>query len=375
MPLRPVIKKTYLRFRAPALRLLSPLLRRASQGAKPHLGGIKRILFVRIDRIGDMVLSTPAFRAIKKHLPAARLTVLAGPANAAIILNNPHVDEIIVYDRNRSLLSKRRFVNASLRDARWDVAIDGLADYSLESPLLCLLSKAPCRIGYPEAGRDVFFNVPMNPPAKVHMAQLMIDLLSPLGIGEDGHLTPEAFLADQEKHWAEAWLSGNSIHKKDIIAIHPGAYYETQKWPRSHYRDLVRRLIALRDVPVIVFGGQDDQDAVAEIISGVNSEKVSTFVGDNLRQFMALLSYCRLLICNNSGPLHLASALGIPTISFMGPTDKIRWHPLGEHNFVFRMDHLDCIGCESAFCHIQSHLCMNGISAESVYEKISNDFL
>ena len=120
---------------------------------------------------------------------------------------------------------------------------------------------------------------------------------------------------------------------------------------------------------VLLFGGPGDEGIVDRILS-LTRTRIARCLTTDIRLFAARLSHCRLLVCNNSGPLHVASALGIPTVSFMGPTVRQRWVPRGERHVVLRVDDLPCIGCNAGICRVGTHDCMRNIRPERVMEVI-----
>jgi len=122
---------------------------------------------------------------------------------------------------------------------------------------------------------------------------------------------------------------------------------------------------------ILIFGGPREKGFVDQITSMINGE-VMTYVGGNLRRFVALVDSCCMLICNNSGPLHVAVALGVPTISFMGPTNKDRWMPIGNIHKVLRIDNLPCIGCNLGYCKIKTYDCMRLITPSMVLEAVKD---
>lgn len=325
---------------------------------------IKKILFIRIDRIGDLVLSTPALRVLKQRFPQSELVVLVSPSNQSLLLNNPYVDKVFVYDKRERLVDKIGVIQ-QLRGHGFDLAIDPYPDYEVKTALVALLSGAKRRIGYSSYGRDAFFN--LKGPGLVkdkHQIDLTLDILRPLGVGMNDK-KPEIFLTNDEKQWARNWLRQRSAGGKPIVGIHPGAYYESQKWPPDSFGEVAKRLRENKKLDAIIFGGLGDKDLV-EHINSMTSEDTLTHVQGDLRQFAALLSHCTLLICNNSGPLHIAVALDIPTISIMGPTNKDRWMPMGNIHKALRIDNLPCIGCNLGYCKIRTHDCMRLISPSMV---------
>ncbi|RPH52478.1 MAG: glycosyltransferase family 9 protein [Desulfobacteraceae bacterium] len=361
-----IFKAIYLNARCFALKTLSILL--FQRNIFPVIRNIGSILLIRVDRVGDMVLSTHAFRAIKVLLPQVHLIVMASPANAPVLKNNPDVDEVIVYDRSASLLEKIQFING-LRSRHLDLAIDPYTDYELKTAWLAGMSGADHRIGYAAFGREFFFNC-MSPKIEgnKHFIDGATDLLKHIGISSENR-KPAIYLGADEQAWANQWLQENRVQSKKIVAIHPGAYYETQRWLPEYYAGLINLIRRNTSFEVVVLGGPSDALVVEDILAGIKPH-VCVSVQEDIRKFFAILAQCRLLVCNNSGPLHCAVALGIPTISFMGPTIKEQWMPIGESHRVLRLDDLPCIGCNLGRCKIRTHDCMRLIEPKDVVEII-----
>ncbi|MCK9364722.1 MAG: lipopolysaccharide heptosyltransferase II [Syntrophales bacterium] len=360
--MKTIIKSLYLWTRYGCLKIFSLLLPGSPDPIS--LQKIHKILFIRTDRIGDMVLSTPAFAALKKALPQAELTVLASPANAAILQHNPTVDSVQIYDRHWGILKKIRFLK-QLRIRRFDLAIDPGADYEMHTAWLAFLSGAAHRLGYAAYGREVLFNVP--PPKSIpggHFVDIMLALLSAIGIPA-AERKPKIYISAAEQRWAITWLEEKGLGGRKIIGIHPGAHYPTQRWPAEYYAELIKLIRREPSAAIIVFGSPADRPIIKEILSD-STEEVVVAIQDDLRKLSALLACCRMVVCNNSGPLHIAVALGIPTISFIGPTIRDLWMPIGEGHRVLRRNELSCIGCNLGYCKIKTHDCMRLIKPEEV---------
>ncbi|HQL90883.1 MAG TPA: lipopolysaccharide heptosyltransferase II [Syntrophales bacterium] len=365
MTARQRIKDFYLRSRGIALRAM-PTSRGRGPAGDVAGDAIRRVLLIRLDRVGDVVLSTPAIEVLKKRFPRAELTVLVRPQTAPLLEHNPHVDRCVVLDPGASPSERVRILKG-LRRRRFDLAVDPCADWKLASALIAWVSGARVRIGYPCGGREAFFTTAAElPDGNAHMTGVILRTLKPLGI--DG-LTPQprVYLSPEERDRAAGWLAGQRRSAKPLVGIHPGAHYETQRWPAEHYAALAERLRARCDV--ILFGGPADAGLVERIRSGIPGG-VLTVVTPDIRRFAALLSCCRLLVCNNSGPLHVAAALGVETVSFMGPTVKALWSPLGEGHVVLRMDGLPCIGCNRGLCPVGTLECMRRITPDMAAEAV-----
>ena len=265
------IKALYLNTRGVVLKTLSLFLSRKKAAPLPQ--NIQSILFIRVDRIGDMVLSTPAFQAIKAALPQSRLTVMASPANAPILKNNQDVDEVIVYDRS-AVLQERIKIITQLRSRHFSLAIDPYTDYELKAARLAYISRAAHGVGYAAFGRELFFNCPVpKVEGHRHFIDLTLDLLKGIGIPSKNR-TPVIYLGADEQAWVGQWLQENGFQGKKIVAIHPGAFYETQRWLPEHYAELIRLILQQTPLEVILLGGPSDtivvDDILVRLIAGIS---------------------------------------------------------------------------------------------------------
>ena len=329
---------------------------------------IRKILVIRLDRIGDMVITTPIFRALKEKWPDAQITVLTNPVNKNIVINNPFIDYILVYDRenkHKSLNSRLIFFR-SIRERKFDLVIDPYLDYELKTSFITRFVGNRFRLGFEFAGREIFYNIRYNPNVfpvsteKKHMIDYDLDLLTYIGI-ETQKRQPEIFLSTDEKENAYKLLeeAGTNPESK-IIGIHPGGHYESQRWPIKRFAAISDYLITNYDVKVILFAGQAEKQLLSEFKG--YAVKTPIFLENlSLREFMSTLSHCSLLLCNNSGPLHIATALNIPTVSTMGPTVPYHWWPYGKDHIVLRKD-VDCSPCKNGIC--KTHECMELITTD-----------
>jgi heptosyltransferase-2 len=319
---------------------------------------VESILFLRHDRIGDMVLSTAALKALRRVYPHARITVLASERNYEILDHNPSVDEILIY------MGLKWFIK-EIRPRRYDLVIDPFLTYELRQAFMTCLARSKYRIGFEEAGREIFFNIrgPTTSPPK-QMVEHLLDLMERLGGKKEGY-EPEVFLSDTEIQWANKTLAEKGISANKLtIGIHPGAHYPSQRWPAERFGELSRRILEQGVAKVILLGSSDEKGLLKAAKKSAG-EDVQIFSCSDIREFMALLSRCDLLVCNNSGPLHIASALKVPTVSMIGPTVTPLWLPYGEDDIVINRK-LSCSPCNRAVC--KGHECMESITVDEVFE-------
>ena len=358
-----------LKFRAASLAAIKPILFQYPHGVPQGLNRFRKILFIRTDRIGDMVLSTPAFKAIKTAFPNVSLTVLASRTNYSLIQSDPHVDEILIHDSSAGMRETVRMVRR-LRSRRFDVVIDPMTSYDAQTAFLSYLTQAETRVGFAGFGREVFFSAPVQlPERKLGIVDLHLVLLTRLGIHSTG-IEPELFLREEEMERARRWARRVAPEGERIIGIHPGAHYATQRWGIRNYAALVELLMKDTGLKPVVLGGPADIPLIKGILSRTN-DSVPAVLSSDLRESMAVISQLNALVCNNSGPLHIAAALKVPTVSFMGPTVHSLWTPSGSRNRVLRADDLNCIGCNSGVCRRGTLECMQRLTPEIAREALA----
>lgn len=368
--LEPLIKFLYFSLRKFLLQSVEPFLSIRNKRSDIRDVIPERILFIRTDRIGDMVLSTPALQALKIKYPNSHLTVMASKSNNQILLNNPYVDQVIVKDLG-SIRAPLAFIKwlASIRKTHYNIVIDPMAGYDLKTAIIAYLINAGTRIGFPGYGREVFYSRAASAvDDRMHIVDLTLSLVEIQGCG-NGSISPRIFLSHHELDWAESWLKQHNHSDKSLLGIHPGGYYETQRWPTAHYATLLK-MLSNRNQKVVLLGGLADNKLVSEI-TALSGENPLIFVSSDLRKTMALMSRLKLIICNNSGPLHIASALNLPTVSFMGPTNEIRWIPIGKQHTILKVDGLECLGCEQGKCPKGSIDCMRRILPSEAFNSIN----
>jgi lipopolysaccharide heptosyltransferase II len=327
-----------------------------------HKEDIRNILFLRHDRVGDMVLSTPALKALRRTYPKANITVLASKRNYEIIQNNPNIDKIVVFRGWYWFLKK-------IRKKGVDLTIDPFNTYELKQALLSYLSGARHRIGFEEAGRQIFFNIkgPKLQPAK-HLVEHILELVGYLGCDVNG-CEPELFLTDEEVQWASSLLLNKAIDtSKMTVALHPGGHFESQRWPLERFGRVAEKITEELKGNVVIFAGPDER-VILDRIKQMCGGDVFIISDISIRQVMAILSRCDLFLGNNSGPLHIAAALGLPTVSTIGPTVTPLWLPYGKKHIVLKKE-LDCSPCTKGVC--ENHSCMKLITINDVLDAVKS---
>ncbi len=290
----------------------------------------RRILLIRSDRLGDMVCALPAIDALRAARPDAKIDLLASPLNAQLAEGRPSVSEILL-DGGEPLPRLIR----RLRSRRYD------AVFALQScartHLIAGLSGARERFGYTgkPLHRLLTRTLPGGGPDEaIHETERNLRLVETAGVQPSNRI-PRLTLNEQEHAFAERWLQKRGLETNAaLIGAHPGASDPTRQYPVERFAFAADALVKRADgAALIAFAGPAD---IAEARRFVEAAATRAEIAQNMsiREAAALMSRCRLLFVNASGPMHIAGALSVPLVAVFGPTDPRRWAPVGSVNRV-----------------------------------------
>ena len=341
-----------------------------------------RILIVRLRLIGDVVLTTPLMRALKRRYPDAHLTYLVEPAAAPVVRHNPHIDTLLVVQKPRGA-SRLRFdlsMGRTLRRGRFDIAID--LHGGPRAAWFTWASRAPRRIGYDVRGRswmysDVVRRTADNAPR--HSVANQWDLLTPLGIEpSDPGVDPVEMTVDaRATHAVERRLREAGIDDTHrLVVVHVSAGNPFRRWPRESFEALTIAL-ARRDPArrIILTAGPSDApaaDAIADAVRvrlGPLAAAVPTLGDFDLPELRALIGRAAMYIGGDSGPLHVAATTTTPIVALFGPTRSERSMPWRDPRcFSEAIDAgaLACRPCRQRVCEPGDFRCLTRISVERV---------
>ena len=330
------------------------------------LPGIKKILVIRTDGIGDLLNSTPAIALLRQNYPDAEITVLARPLNAPVLHGNPDVDRILIFDRG-GLRERMRFYQ-NLRRERFQLVV---AMQTATWPhFVAFLTGARYRLGrYQKRFKSTLTHAWHGSYRKgeTHEVDRNLELVRLICNG-DGvrrlvfHLNPDE-IANAEAQ-LKTWGIGTD---RFLVGIHPGGSSFDKRWPEKHYAELADRLARHYNATLLILHGPDEMALACKIQETMQTCAV-VYAPPSIRELAALLSRCNLVVCNDSGPMHLAAALDVPTVAIFGPTDYVAWHPLSEHASIVRQD-MPCWPCSAHKCKIGWE-CTKKLPIEKVWNKI-----
>lgn len=329
----------------------------------------EKIIVFRTDRIGDMVVSTPVFRAIKQAFPSCRLSVCAGRASREVILNNPRIDAIHIRTGDDSI--------GDYRQEGFDTAVALFSDKWVMRTIR--RSHIPRRIG-PLSGIGSYFcyncGIRQKRSASVrHEAEYNLELLRQLGI-DSKDTRPEIFLTNEERKEAVRILEKAGI-RRPFACVHPGMGNSALNWPPEYYAamaDTIRREFGLE--PVLT-GGPADRDRVDAVVKECAREPLSLLGATSLRQLAAVFEKAEFVIAPSTGPLHIASALDTLTFSVYSPVQVhsvMRWGPLGTNSHTLTPQ-VACDGkytCAGKAC--PDFFCMKTVTPEEMTGCIRHNY-
>jgi heptosyltransferase-2 len=336
---------------------------------------MSKVLVRATNWLGDAVMSLPAIRAIRQVFPHAHLAVLARPSVADLYARETSIDRVIPYPAPKGLGGRRKFA-ARLHAERFDGAI--LLQNAFDAALIVWLAGIPERIGYRRDGRGMLLTCAIDVPEPGdiprHERFYYLELLRRAGLierfPESGAIRLDGIGAAREA--GVAHLSALGI-AGPVIGISPGAAYgNAKRWLPERFAESGRQLAGTLRASVLVFGAAAERplcDTVAESLRRAGIEARNLAGETSLREFIDLAAACRLFLTNDSGAMHVASALAVPTVAVFGATDDTTTGPTGELARVVR-EHAECSPCLLRECPID-HRCMTRVQAATVTEAAS----
>jgi len=330
-----------------------------------------RIVIFAPNWVGDAVMFTPALRAIRARFPRARIALLARPAPAAVLTPNPWTDEILV-DRGGWWANVR-----ALRERRFDLAI--LAPNSFRSALLAFLGRAGRRIGYVRDGRGLLLTDRLPPPrapdgslAIVPALTYYLNLATALG-ADASDRRMELAVDDDDAAWAEGVLAeAGTDGKRPAVVLNPGASFGPAKqYPPDRFAAVADALIDRHDAAILINAAPDEQH-VADAVAGAMTRPTALNLArmdNSLGRLKAVVKRAALLITNDTGPRHVAAALGTPVVTIFGPTDPGRTTIDYDRERIVRAV-VPCQFCQKPRCPLPSgpehHQCLLNIAPADV---------
>lgn len=346
-----------------------------------------KILIVNPFGIGDVLFSTPLISNLKEAYPQSYLGYICNIRAKDVLRNNPQIDEIFVFekDKYRNLWKQGKFkciknffsFLIQIKKRNFDVVIDLSLGYHYSFFLWLIGIKKRLGYNYRNRGRFLTHKIDISGYNDKPIADYYLDLLKFLNI------QPKKFpltmnVSEKDKSWADDFFKANDLKEKDlIVGIIPaggaswGRDFSYRHWPWENYTRLGERLITGLNAKIIIFGDSSEADICRQVQNTLKGNSVNACAKTSLKQFAACLAKCKLVICNDGGPLHVAVSQDVMTVSIFGPVDEKvygPYPPASKHIVVIK--NMDCRPCYGKFklpvCP-NNRICLRGLSVDEVF--------
>ncbi|MBE9535673.1 MAG: lipopolysaccharide heptosyltransferase II [Proteobacteria bacterium] len=336
----------------------------------------KNILIIQTAFLGDIILTTPLIINTKKRFPESRVTVLTTPQGSQILEGTDEIDDIISYDKKGADRGALPFFSLlkRLREAHFDLCIS--PHRSFRTSTLIIGAAILDSVGFSDASLSLIYKRRVFRDTSLHEVERCLSLLEPFGVkGEDINKKPHLAISDSAKKSCAILLSKAGIKQGEpLVAIAPGSVWGTKKWPAENYAALADNLMNNSDIKVLLLGAPADREDGAKIADTCKNKIIDLTGRTSLKELVATIDRCRLLIGNDSAPGHIATARGIPVVSIFGPTiPSFGYVPYGDKVTVLEKD-LPCRPCHHhgpPECPEKHFRCMTEISPEEVLRAAS----
>ena len=333
----------------------------------------ERIVVKAPNWVGDVVAATGAMRCLRRNYPDARLALVVRPSVAPVLRGAPWFDQVILHDRHESSAADRRAAREALRQGQFDLGV--LFTHSLSSRWLLWRAGVRQRVGLAKSRRALFLTDPVDLAAVrgdrrfVPKVEVYRALCERLGCADAGDQRPELFVGEDLRKRGDDLLRRHGAGlDRPLLGMVPGASYGPSKcWPAERFAAVGDRFVEELGFDVVLFTGPRE-GAIADAVARLMAHRAVRFPPDttDLHVLKALVARCALMVCNDTGPRHYAIALGIPTVTLMGPTDPLVTESPYENGVVLRQE-VPCAPCYRRRCPID-HACMAAISINHVFD-------
>lgn len=330
----------------------------------------KKILIVRTDRIGDVILSTPTIKNIRVYFPDAHIAFMCNPQTRDIIEGNPYVDEVIVYDKKRTHKSLWASIRFALRLRKKNFDWVFILHPTNRVHIITFFAGIPVRIGWDKKMGWLLTKRVCHTKQQglKHELEYTLDMLRVMDIPVMDKLMYFP-LRDSTERDIKALLAQKRLQEKKFIVMHPSASCPSKQWPQEYFSELIRLLRDKTSLDIVIITAESEKQNAEHIIKENDLVDLRGLL--DISALGSLLKRAALLISNDSGPVHVACALNTPVIAIFGRSDPglspRRWRPLGENAFYFHK-YVDCPECLAHNC-TKGFLCLKEIRPREVFER------
>lgn len=333
----------------------------------------KKILLVKSGAIGDVLMTTPFLRELRKLFPKAQINYLVGNWSKEVLNNNKNIDNVISFDED--IIFKNKFfailgLAKKIQKQKYDMCF--VLDRSYLADIFAYLCKIPLRIGFDRKGEGFSLTHKVKTEKNKHHINEYLKLLTFFNI-KPKNKEMNLFVTKKDTGLTNRFLKKNKLSKKIIGvaplgAINPGQKMLTRRWPIRKYKELIKTLA--NKYGIILFGGKEERNELEQIKNELDNGVVNA-AGLTIQQSSALMKKCKLFITHDSGAMHIAAASKIPVLSIFGPSNPHEKAPLNKNSrFIWKK--IECAPClkDNKFPDCKTIGCMETISVEEVLNKV-----
>ena len=340
----------------------------------------RNILVVKIAGMGDTVLMLPALKALREAYPRSKISALVTPLSKGILVNQPVLDDVIIYDISEQGKGVMGLANIilGLRRREFDLVIDFDQPFYLSS-IFSYSTGASTRVGYsnlPARGRLLTRKVVLDD--KKHACDSFADLVRSLGVNFSIEDLEQVWVPEADSRYVRNWLEKVEILEDDfVVGIHPGSggNMVSRRWRMERFAELADKLSEVYEAKVVITGGASELGLARDLSHLMKSTPIVAAGQISVGQLAELISKLNLYISNDTGPMHISAAMGTPTIGLFGPDTPVRYGPYGgQHLSIYAPPPCSpCINIHKGVrvdCKHRSPLCLEMITVEDVWEAV-----
>lgn len=336
-----------------------------------------KILVIQTAFIGDAILTLPLIQVLKLNFPKSFIDVIVVPRAAEIFANHSAISKIIQYDKRGSDKGLKGFwrLRTKLIAQKYDLIL--VPHRSLRSALLSWLLKPTMSIGFDKSAGSWLLKEIVRYNSSYHEIERNLSLLNPLNLPTAATELPQLYPSNQDVQFIDSILKDyGAIRYRNIVAVAPGTIWNTKRWPAERFAAVCGQ-IASEDIAIVLVGGKEDAPLCKEVMEIAQAKNVFSIAGKlSLLQSAELIRRCKVLISNDSAPMHLAVAVGTPVVAIFGATvPEFGFAPRGPRDIVIQTNGLKCRPCSihgGDLCPIKTFNCMLSIAPDVVVEKVKS---
>lgn len=332
--------------------------------------------------IGDTIMYLPALRIIRKNFPNAKITLICEKAVKTILDQQGLIDDFVIIKCpwiapvNYSFKNLLNFFSAIklVNQTKHDLAIDFRGDW--RNIFYMNFISARRKVSYNFTGGEYMLTDVVKPNESiVHFTEESLFFLKQLGCNyNDADRLPALVLSPADKSYVESFKLKNNLHEKLVIGVHPGTSQEVKRWDEQKYTELILKLAADNaNATFIIYEGPNERSTVAHIENELKQNGVGyIIINKTLHEYILMLSVCDIVICNDSGAAHIASAFAIPTVVIFGNVDPQYVIPYGADIRRIISHQMECKPCYQSFCKFGHNLCIKSVGVDEVYQGVAD---